>query len=395
MPERGSRVAVRLVFFAHGLIFSSWAAHIPQVKAHLHLTDAGLGLALLGAPVGSVTAMVLSGYLLPKVGSRRMVQVAMAGYCLAGCLVGRAGSPFMLFAALALWGAFQASLDVSMNTQAIAVEQTQQRPLMFGFHGGWSIGAFVGAGIGVLGVALHVSLTTQLLVLGLVTLAAAGATSERLIADRHPAPEDADGRLVPAGRGRAIATAVLILGGIAFASFLCEGAAADWSAVYFRGTLHRSPSVSGLGYACFSLAVVVVRLSGNRLLARLASRRLLPGLALIATVGFGAGLLAQVTPAALVGFMALGLGVALVVPAVFSAAGRIPGLHPGRAMAVVSACGWAGFMCGPPLIGWLASALSLPAALGLVPILTAAIAVAILASRALDPQPVPTPLPNT
>ena len=175
-----------------------------------------------------------------------------------------------------------------------------------------------------------------------------------------------------------------MLGGIAFASMLCEGAAADWSAVYLRGTLHRGPSVSGLGYAAFSLAIVAARLSGNRLLARTSPRRLLPGLGAVATVGFATALLAHNFAVALVGFATLGLGVALVVPAVFSAAGRIPGLHPGRALATVSACGWAGFMCGPPLVGWLASEFSLPVALALVPVLTAFMAAAIAASRALD-----------
>jgi hypothetical protein len=379
--NRWQRGAVTIVFLAHGVVFASWAAHIPQVKAHLGLTDATLGLALLGPPAGSVSAMVLAGFLLPRVGSRRLVQVALSGYCLAGCLVGLAPSVLWLFAALALWGAFQGALDVSMNTQAIAVEQSQARPLMFGFHGGWSIGAFVGAGIGVLAVALGVSLTMQLLVLGLVTLAGAWVLSPRLLPDRDRKDHRGDTGAV---RGRALAGVVLALGAIAFASMLCEGAAADWSAVYLRGTLHRGASVSGLGYAFFALAIVIVRLSGRRLLDRTRARTLLPALAAVATVGFGAGLLAQMTIAALLGFAALGVGVALVVPAVFSAAGRIPGLHPGTAMATVSACGWAGFMVGPPLVGQLASPLSLPAALGLVPVLTAFIAVAIGASRALD-----------
>ncbi len=97
--------------------------------------------------------MFVAARLLPRFGSRRLVQASLLGYCIAGPLVGLAGSLPALFAALFAWGAFQGTLDVSMNTQAVTVERAARRPLMSGFHASWSIGAFAGAGIGVLGVA--------------------------------------------------------------------------------------------------------------------------------------------------------------------------------------------------------------------------------------------------
>src|ERR1700728_2099432 len=163
---RWPRIAVTTVFVVHGLLFASWTAHIPDVKAHLGLTDGTLGFALLGARVGSVLAMILASWLLPRVGSRALVRVALVGCCAAGPLVGLTGSLPALFAALFAWGAFQGSLDVSMNTQAVAVERARGRPLMSGFHGCWSIGTFAGAGAGVAGVAVGMSLTVQLLLLG-------------------------------------------------------------------------------------------------------------------------------------------------------------------------------------------------------------------------------------
>ena len=113
-PVRWPRIAVTAVFVVHGLLFASWTAHIPDVKAHLGLTDGTLGFALLGAPVGSVTAMIASSWLLPRVGSRRIVQVALVGYCSAGPLVGLTGSLPALFAALFAWGAFQGTLVYPM-----------------------------------------------------------------------------------------------------------------------------------------------------------------------------------------------------------------------------------------------------------------------------------------
>jgi fucose permease len=176
---------------------------------------------------------------------------------------------------------------------------------------------------------------------------------------------------------------MVLHGAIAFAAMLCEGATADWSAVYLSGPLHTAGAVPGLGYTAFSLAMVTVRLSGNRLLTRFRPGRLLPALAAVATAGFTAALLIAQPPAALLGFGCLGIGLASVVPAVFSAAGRIPGLHPGTAVATVSACGWAGFVCGPPVIGRLSAWASLPVALGLLPLLTAFIVAGTIGSRAL------------
>jgi MFS family permease len=374
---RSQRAATVAVFVSHGLLFASWAAHIPQVKAHLGLSDAALGLALLGAPLGSVAAMLVAARLLPVLGSRRMVQVSLLGYCTAGPLVGLAGSLAGLFAALFAWGACQGALDVSMNTQAVTVELAERRTLMPGFHASWSIGAFAGAGIGVLGVAAGLSLSRQLALLAVPVLAVAGWLTTAMLPDPGGRAEHAGRRVLRISRP------VLILGAIAFASMLCEGASADWASVYLRGSLHLGPAAAGIGYTVFSLAMVLVRLSGNRLLARFPSRRLLPALTAFAAVGFTAGIALGSGASVIAGFGCLGVGLALVIPSVNSASGRLPGLSQGTAIAMVSAFGWAGFVCGPPVIGQVASATSLTVALVLLPVLTALIACATARTRAL------------
>jgi MFS family permease len=360
----------------HGLLFASWTAHIPHVKQSLGLNDGTLGFALVGAPVGSIAAMCLAAMLLPRVGSRRIIQVALCGYCAAGPLVGIADSLPALFGALVLWGVFQGTLDVAMNTQAIAIERRTGRPLMSGLHGGWSIGAFTGAGIGALAVGGGLALTPQLLVLGSVALLVAGLLSTRLLPDHRDGPEgETPTAETESGDGRSRwSLGMLALATIAFATMLCEGTAANWASVYLSGSLGATGAVPGLGYVGFALAMVTVRLAGNRLLGRFRPDRLLPALGLVATVGFTTALLLDRPLAAIVGFGCLGLGLASVVPAVFSAAGRLPGLHPGTAVATVSAFGWAGFVIGPPVIGHIAALTSLPTALGLLPVLTGFVA---------------------
>lgn len=386
---RSPSVAVTVIFFVNGVLFASWTAHIPHVKAALSLADGPLGIALLGAPVGSCLAMLIAARLLPIFGSRSIVRVTLLGYCVAGPFVGLAGSQAMLFVALAVWGAFQGTLDVSMNTQAISVERRARRALMPGFHGSWSIGSFAGAGLGAVGVAVGVSLSTQLLLLSVPCLLIGGWLTLAMIPDERPDHPDATSESSGAGARRRVWIAIAALGGIAIADMLCEGAAADWGAVYLHTSVGVSVGVAALGYTVYSLGMVSIRLAGNRLLDKFSAQRLLPALAALATVMFSIGLAVNDVAVALIGFAGLGAGLAAVIPVVFSAAGRVPGVHPGTGVAMVSACGWAGFMFGPVLIGQIAQATSLRVALIFVPVLTAIITISTATSRNVRaPEPV-------
>ncbi len=377
-----------VVFFVNGFLFASWTAHIPHVKELLHLSDGTLGTALLGAPVGSVLAMIVAARLLPRLGSRLIVQITLAGYCVAGPFVGLTRSTAALFVALMAWGAFQGTLDVSMNTQAVAVEQQDGRPVMPGFHGSWSVGSFAGAGLGASGVALGVSLSSQLLLLGIPCLLIAGWLTISMLPDTRSRRGEPEGehRL---GASRATWLAIAVLSAIACADFLCEGAAGDWAAVYLHTTLGAAPAVAALGFTIYMLAMVVFRLSGNRLLARFPACRLLPVLTGLAATLFGVALAFGAVPLMLVAFAGLGAGLAVVVPVVFSASGRIQGISAGTAISVVSAVGWAGLVCGPVVIGQLANATSLRAALILIPALTALVAVGTATSKTIRASEAP------
>jgi hypothetical protein len=329
---------------------------------------------LLGAPIGSVLAMAVAARLLPIVGSRPMVRVALLGYCVSGPFIGLTGSTGTFFVAFLLWGFFQGALDVSMNTQGITVERFSGRVLMPGFHGSWSSGALVGAITGAAAVGLGLSLSEQLLGLAAPCLLVVGWLTTRMIPDRadgDPAPSKSG----PAGRHGVIQGAVLVLGGIAFADMLCEGAAADWAAVYVRNSLHAVPLVAGLAYATYALAMLVVRLSGNRLFTRFQAHRLLPLFAAIASFGFAAGLVIARPVSVLAGFACLGAGLGSVVPMILRTAGTVDSVDTGKAVATVAGCGWAGYVVGPVVIGAIASAATLHVALFLIPVLAGTVAV--------------------
>jgi len=382
MQTKRAVQGVAAVFFTHGLLFASWVAHIPQVRAHLGIGLGLLGVALLGAPIGSILAMTASAWMVPRLGSRRVLRFGMIGYCLAGSLLGVAGSLVAFFLTYLLWGAFQGTLEVAMNTQGVAVEQAGERPVMPTFHGAWSLGALTGAGMGTASVALGVSLFSQLLVLGLILLAVLAVMTRGLLPeDRSPLGEGSVAK--PPRRWTWLSAGLLILCVIALADMLCEGAAADWSAVYLRSSLHASGVRLGLGYTLYSLAMAATRFSARRLFFRWPRHRVLPVLTAVATVGFAAGLAAHSTVIMLVAFASLGVGCALVIPTTYSAVGGMASANPGRGVALVSGIGWVGFVAGPPLIGQIASATSLRVALVILPVLTALVTVLLALRRDL------------
>jgi MFS family permease len=363
------------VFFVQGFLFASWTAHIPHLKQHLGLSDGRLGLVLLGAPLGSILALLVAGRILSRVGSRPVVRLALLGYCVSGPFIGLTGSFGAFFVAFLLWGFFLGMLDVSMNTQAIAVERFSGRVLMPGFHGSWSSGALVGAVVGASAVGLGVSLSEQLLVLAVPCLLVVGWLTTRMIPDQRMGDEPESSTGSRERRHGMLQRELVVLGGIAFADMLCEGAVADWAAVYLHDSVHTVPLVAGMGFAVYALAMLVVRLCGNRLLTRFAAYRLLPLLAVIATLGFAGGLVIASPASVLVGFALLGAGLACVVPMTLSAAGAVGNVNTGNAVASVAGFGWAGFVAGPVVIGAIASSTTLRTALFLIPVLTATVAV--------------------
>jgi len=304
-----------------------------------------------------------------------MVRLALVGYCVSGPFIGLTGSFGTFFFAFLLWGFFQGLLDVSMNTQAIAVERYCERVLMPGFHGSWSVGALVGAVIGAIAVGLGVSLSQQLLVLAVPCLLVVGWLTTRMIADQSVGDDRESPRDTREQRFGVLQRELIVLGAIAFADMLCEGAAADWGAVYLHISLQTTVLVAGMGFAVYACAMLVIRLSGNRLFTRFAAHRLLPLLAVVATLGFGGGLVIDTSVSVLVGFAFLGVGLGSVVPMTLSASGAVQNVNTGKAVAAVAGCGWAGFVVGPVVIGVIASSTTLRTALFVVPVLTAVVAI--------------------
>jgi fucose permease len=266
-------------------------------------------------------------------------------------------------------GAAGGALDVTMNVQGVTVEDSGGRPILSSFHAAFSAGGLTGALIGAGSAGVGIDVRAQMVALAALGLVI-GLTAARSLL---PAGADAVGkRDRDVRRPRRIDSRLLLLGVLAFFCLLCEGAAADWSAVYVHRSLAASAAVAGLAYAAFSVTMVLGRLFGDALTERFGSAALVRGGSVVSAVGLAAALVAGSPGAALVGFACLGAGLSIVVPQVFRAAAATG--DSGPALATVSTIGYTGFLAGPPLIGALAELTSLPTALALLPLLAAAMA---------------------
>src|SRR5690242_9184636 len=256
--------AVVVRFLLHGLIVSTWVSRIPAIQNSLALSNAHLGLCLLGTAVGSVAAVPVTGWLVTRYGSRRVTTWSTVGFSLALIAPGFAINAPTLFAALTIFGVMAGANDVSINSQAVAMESALAEPTMSRFHAMFSVGGMIGASLGGLAAArevppgLHLGAASMLfLLIALFTaplLLDAGDNTERrrsALAWRRP----------PA--------ALLTLAVIGFCMFLSEGAMADWTAVYLKQALFAGPGVAAAGYAVFSAGMAIFRLLGDAITARL------------------------------------------------------------------------------------------------------------------------------
>jgi fucose permease len=285
-------------------------------------------------------------------------------------LPGLADSGLALFAALLVLGVASGALDVAMNAQGIEVERHVGRPILSGLHGLWSVGLGIGAAVAALAAAVDVDPLEHFAVVAALLALASLVFLRGLLATHHHEPGEPREEHVPVPW----TVPLVLLGVIAFCSFVGEGAASDWSAVYMTQALDTSEAIGAVAFAAFAVTMAIARFAADPLRGRLGNVTLVRGGSLIAAAGLGLALLIHEPAAGIAGFALLGLGLAPVVPIAFSAAGDLDPRATGRLVGRVATLGYVGSVAGPIMIGWLAEATSLRSSLGLVVALALVIA---------------------
>jgi predicted MFS family arabinose efflux permease len=355
-----ARIATRLAFLVAGFGISCWAPLVPYAKDRLAVDERVLGILLLCLGIGSLVAMLATGMLSSRFGTRPVIIVS--GFCLAAVLpfLAIAATPFTLGLTLLLFGATLGSLDVAMNIHAVEVERGAGRPLLSGFHALYSLGGFAGAAF------ITLLLSAGLGPLGCVLIGAAlmflatAAAWPRLLRTRS-----ADGEphfALPRG-------VVLVIAALAAITFLAEGAVLDWSALLITGNSLVAVEQGGVGYMLFSIAMTLTRFWGDALTARLGDRAIMLWGSLVAIAGFIVLLVAPIVSLAMAGFMLVGLGAANIVPVLFRLAGSQKVMPAGLAIAAITTTGYAGILLGPAAIGFVAEHIGLTLAFWMIPVL--------------------------
>jgi MFS family permease len=365
------RIAIAITFLLDGLAFGVWVAHLPLLKRALALSDVAFAGALAGVVAGAFVAQPLSGVLATRIGTRPVTRVAsvLAGLVLA--LPAFAPSLSALVVACAFFGITRGATEVPMNAQAAMLEARHARPRMSSFHACFSLGGTLGAALAALLLRAGLEARTSLTFVGVGCAVVAAVAGRYLLHDGPAAAKGAPHATGPRGVAVLRDGLLLALGALAFCGLFGEGAMADWSALLLERTTGAVPAAAALGYAAFSVAMTVGRLTGDTVVARAGGVRTLRTSGLLAAAGL---VLALVAPygLALVGCAIVGLGYANLVPILYSASGRRAG---SAGVAAVSTLGYTGFVVGPPAIGALSGMFgSLAAALGIVAVLALAIA---------------------
>ncbi len=359
--QRSGRRAISLLFFINGALIGVWASRIPAITDIHSLSPAMLGLVLLVLASGGILAFPFSGYAMDRLGAGRVTRSLAVVYLFSIILIPLAPNVLALAGALWVFGAVHGAMDVAMNGWAAKLEQGYRRPIMSSFHAVFSLGAGLGAASGYFAVSADYEILTHFSIS--VVLSAAGLVYIWLQdegCDMTPRP-DQKAPLFSLPKGPLLAVAL-----IAFCSAIGEGGNGDWSALFLISSAGVDEARAAIGYAVFSAAMVVMRLLGDRLIARHGPLKMARISGIFGAIGGVVVLFAPMFELKLVGFALLGAGFAVMFPLAYSRAANDPVMPPGAALAAVATLGYGGLLLGPVVIGFLAQIFGIERAFGVM-----------------------------
>ncbi|EAZ79616.1 MFS transporter [Algoriphagus machipongonensis] len=353
------RVALGAFFFFVGLCFASWAARIPDIQAKFDLSEGQLGTLLLFLPLGSVIGLPIAGWAVHQFGSRIVIMVGAIAYALTLPLIGLAPSTWLLVPVLVFYGMLGNTMNISLNTQALNLEDEMGKSILASFHGLWSMAGFTGAGIGALMIYLGLSPAIHYTVVAGISFIIILSAQGYIIKEKAAASEGGMVLKKPDAL-------LLRISLIAFLGMMCEGCMFDWSGVYFKKVVMADPSLIALGYVAFMGTMAAGRFITDKVAARYTKVEVIQVSGVLIFVGLTLAVVFPTVGIATFGFLLVGLGVASIIPLSYSIAGRSKLYAPSVALALVSTISFFGFLLGPPLIGFIADLFNLKTSFAMV-----------------------------
>ncbi len=362
------QTAARMAFFISGFTVATWAPMIPAVKEKLQIGADVLGLLLLSIGISAFIFMPLAGMMSRSFGCKKVLRVAIIVMALDLIVLSLLGSIWSFMVFLAVFGAAMGCMDVNMNLNAVIVENASKKRMMSGMHALWSVGCFAGAGLFSLLAKIGLGITV------IVMLHSALVLVLTLIFSRHFLNFKGAGNEKPVAILKGI---VIFFGILACISFLGEGAIMDWSGVLLTEVKNTELSLAGIGYAVFSVAMLVMRLVGDKIVALLGEEKTLIGGSLIAALGFLSVIFLDDFYAIQFGFVMMGLGLANIVPTIYSLTKYQTVMPINAAVTAITSMGYTGVILGPAVLGFVAHGFGITQVFYLLAVLLAVQAAAV------------------
>lgn len=345
--------AVSAMFILNGALFGIWASRIPAAAARHDLAPGQLGVLLLLMAAGAIVSFPLAGRAADRLGSAVITRHIALAYILSLIVIALMPNVWLLGVALFLFGMAHGAMDVAMNVWAAEVERKSGRPLMSSFHAMFSFGAGLGAASGYVAASANLSMQFHFIVAaGLFGAVTYWFSSIGWISEKTESIGSSPVFSLPKGP-------LFFVGFIAFCASIGEGAMADWSAIFLVDVANANDANAALGYTLFSLAMVLTRLVGDRIIVALGPVSAARLAGLVAASGSALAVVSAEYLPVLLGFILMGIGYAVVMPLAFSRAANDSRHGQGQAIASVATLGYGGMLLGPPLIGFAAEATSI------------------------------------
>jgi len=344
------RFFLNVYFFLSGICFSTWTSRIPTIKTFFDFNDAELGTVLLFMPISSLVGLPLSGWLVSRFDSRQPMTVGLVFLAISLAFIGWAPTTFLLICSVSLFAFSMRIMNIAVNTQSLTLQKKFERKINGTFHGLWSTGGIVGVGISTVFVGFHVPIGIHLSIVAILAIATA------LYSYQHLLKQD------KATTGNKLIISkpdpyIVYLGLLVFFAAICEGGMFDWSGVYFKEVVHED--LFTLGYLIFMICMAVSRFASDSFMDQFGMPKTYIISATLIMAGIAVAVVFPYFWPSMIGFCLVGLGTAAIVPMTFLLAGSSKKYSAGVTISIIATYSIVGMLIGPPMIGYVAHALSL------------------------------------
>lgn len=379
---RRGRASLAFSFFAQGVAFALLVTRIPAIQDRYGVSDALLPAFLAAVPILAGVGSVSTEKLVKRIPTSRLLRWAQPVVLLALLGVGAGESAVELGLALAAFGLAVGVLDASMNMLGVSLQRAYGRSIMLSFHAVFSLGGIVGASLAWVGAHWDLALFVSYLPMVVVLLPAV-LVGSRWYVDGGAAAEVVEDK--GGSGGGVVSMAVLFpLCLVMTFAYIGDSTVSNWSAKYLQDVLGSSEQLATVPYNVYMVTTLIGRGLGDFGVRRFGAVAVVRAGAVVAALGFAVVASAPGAWVGMLGFTLLGLGLCVLVPQTFAAAGR---LFPGAsdaAVARLNVFNYVGFLIGSPLVGALGDAWSYRGAM-LVPMVL--VLVTLVYARSFDTQP--------